>query len=308
MVFGFRKVKSVLVFGGTGFVGSALVKKLLLEGLIVLVYQHNKKGFLENYHHENLIYFSTFDDDILENYKISAVFHLASMISSQKNSYYEFDDVNVKLTLEIISLVKRLKIGQFIYSSTCSLFTKPKEPVIFDENSIPNPLSYYAITKFIAEKILAVELNGDETQVSIIRFPSIFGKNESTGIIHTFLTLANQGKNIEVFSEGKRFRNLVYIDSAVEILYQTYLNKVNLKSYELFLSGSSDSMKMIDIAHLIGKITNSKSQVIPVNKFPPSDFDVFINTSKAQKLLNYKPLSIEEGLVKYIKDIENENL
>lgn len=301
-------MKTILVFGGTGFLGSSLVKRLLRENLVVLAYRRASKGFLETFHHENLIYFSSLDDEILEKYNILAVFHLASIISNQKLFYREFDDANIKFTLDIISLVKKLKIQQFIYSSTCSVFSKPKEDVVFNEDSVPNPLSYYAITKFVAEKILAIELAGKETQVTIMRFPSIFGRNDSTGIINTFLTLAKEEKKIEVFSQGKRFRNLVYIDSAVEALYKAYLCKNKLESYELFLVGSSDSMKIIDIANMIINITKSKSQVIPVNKFPTSDFDVFIDVSKVKEVLGYEPLSIQNGVYEYIKDINNENI
>jgi nucleoside-diphosphate-sugar epimerase len=45
-----------------------------------------------------------------------------------------------------------------------------------------------------------------------------------------------------------------------------------------------------------------------VDKFPPSDFDVIIDTTKAQKLLNFKPLKIEDGLKKYIEDMKNEKI
>ena len=44
------------------------------------------------------------------------------------------------------------------------------------------------------------------------------------------------------------------------------------------------------------------------NKFMPSNFDVIIDSTKAIKTLGFKPLSIQDGLKKYVKEIKNENL
>ncbi len=74
------------------------------------------------------------------------------------------------------------------------------------------------------------------------------------------------------------------------------------------MAGSSNSLKLIDVAKEIIKLTNSNSKIVLVDKFPPSDFDVIIDITKAQKLLNFKPLKIEDGLKKYIEVMKNEKI
>jgi nucleoside-diphosphate-sugar epimerase len=92
------------------------------------------------------------------------------------------------------------------------------------------------------------------------------------------------------------------------MLYLFYKNRKNLEQNEIFMIGSNDSLKLIEIARLISSLTKSSSAITPIDKFPPSDFDVIIDTTKAQKILGFQPLKIEDGLKKYIKDMENENL
>ena len=52
------------------------------------------------------------------------------------------------------------------------------------------------------------------------------------------------------------------------------------------------------------KLLRSKSKIVPVDKFIPSDFDVKIDSKKATKLLGFNPVSIEDGIKKYIKKLK----
>ena len=239
---------------------------------------------------------------------IDCVYHCASKIKSINQVFEDFYESNVKLTLDIIYLARKINFKQFIYVSTSSIFSKVTNGTLFNEKVIPNPSSYYGLTKYISEKILYTEFKETDTQVSIVRFPSIFGKNDSEGIVKLFYNKAMNNKNIELYSRGEKYRNLIYMDSVVEILYKIYENMRNLSKYEIFMAGSSNSLKLIDIANEIIELTNSSSKILLIDKSPPSDFDVFMDTTKAQKLLGFEPLSIEEGLKKYVEVMKNEKI
>lgn len=308
MVFGFRKMKAVLVFGGTGFLGSNLVKYLLAQNLKVIVYKHNSLGYLSSIVNDKLIFIDSFDEKLSQLYNIDTIYHLASKVFSKEPTYENFYQTNVDLTIKILDFTKCLGISQFIYISTGSIFSKKINNSIFDESTCPNPKNYYGLTKYIAERLVEIELEKTNIKTSIVRFPSIFGINSGGGIVETFYTSAKESKPIEVYSNGQRLRNLIYVDSAVEILYLLYKNRENLGQNEIFMAGSEDSLKLLEIAKLIANLTDSRSKIIPVDKFPPSDFDVKIDTSKAKNLLGFKPLSIEDGLKRYVEDMNNENL
>lgn len=308
MVFGFRKMKTVLVFGGTGFLGSYLVKYLLLKEIRVIVYIHKNIGLLKDFKHTNLYDIDSLDVDNLVKMNILTIYHLASKQTAMNPSYNEFYDGNVIPTINILELAKKLKIGHIIYTSTSNVFSKNIEMSLMNELMTPNPFNYYGLTKYISEKILEIESSREKLKNCVIRFPSIYGINCGGGIVDTLYSHSKKNEKIELYSNGERLRNLIYIESAVEILYLAMLESEKLKNFEIFMAGSSDSMRLIDIAKLIVSATNSSSEIIPVDKFSPLDFDVNIDTAKAEKILGFKPLSIANGIKKYIEEMKDENL
>ncbi|NLD06707.1 MAG: NAD-dependent epimerase/dehydratase family protein, partial [Lactobacillus sp.] len=124
---------SILVIGGSGFVGSSLVSYLLSKHLKVIVYIHKNLGFLDGVKHKNLKYIKDLNNLIVDDIKISTIYHAASKLHSGVHTYEEFYKSNVELTLNIIDFAKRLGVKQFIHLSTGSVFSKPKENIIFNE-------------------------------------------------------------------------------------------------------------------------------------------------------------------------------
>lgn len=292
---------AVLIIGGSGFVGSNLTKYLLSKKLNVIVYVHQNFGFLDNFEHVNLKYIRNFEELGSKKEQIDCIYHCASLIRSKIQVFECFYESNVRLTLEVISLAKKLNIKQLVYVSTASIFSRPEKARIFNEDSIPNPSSYYGLTKYISEKILYTEFKNTDVKISIVRFPSIFGRNDIDGIVKLFYDNAISHKDIELFSLGQRLRNLIYIDNTVDVLYKIYRNIKKLNKYEIFMVGSSNSLKLVEIANEIIKLTESNSKIILIDKTLSYDFDVIIDITKAQKLLDFKPFSIEEGLKKYVE-------
>ncbi|MDD3324216.1 MAG: NAD(P)-dependent oxidoreductase [Sulfurospirillaceae bacterium] len=301
-------MKVVLVFGATGFLGSNLIRYLLSKNLKVVVYKHINLDNILNLGSDDLIIIDSFDENLSQVYQIDTIYHLASKVFSEFPEYKDFYETNVELTRKIINYAKFLKINQFVYISTGSIFSRKDPASVFDETTCPNPKNYYGLTKYIAEKLVEIEFEKTDIKTCIVRFPSIFGVNSRGGIVETFYTLAKENKPIEVYSNGQKLRNLIYVESAAEMLYLLYKNQENLSKNEIFMAGSEDSLKLIDVARLVVSLTNSGSVVVPVDKFPPSDFDVMIDTTKAQKILGFQPLKIQFGLKRYIKDMENENI
>ena len=116
--------------------------------------------------------------------------------------------------------------------------------------------------------------------------------------------MAKENRQIKVYNNGKTIRNLIHVSSAVEMLYSIFINRLKLSKNEIFLAGSKDSLKLLTIVKLIMRHTNSKSKIILENKNLTSDFDVKIDSSKAKKVVGFVPMSIEKGLIKYLKDNE----
>jgi len=299
---------AILVFGGTGFIGSALVKFLLLKNMIVIVYRHKNTGLLSGVNNENLIYVDSFKDAILDRYKIDTVYHLASAQTSQNSSYIDLYNGNVNTTLHILSLVKKVNAKHLIFTSTTTVFSELEERCVINEKLTPKPANYYGLTKYISESILEIECKKNNIKSTIVRLPSVFGVNSGGGIIQVLYEESINNTSIEVYGNGQRLRNVIYIDSVVDMLHLIMKNRRKLDKFEVFMAGSQDSIKLIDIAKKIVNLSGSKSKVMPINKYPLNDFNVDIDTKKSQEILGFKPLSIEEGLMKYIEKMKNEKI
>ena len=219
---------SILIFGGTGFLGSALVKLLLSKKITVCVVYRDNLGFLKNIQSNSLKLIRSdiqnLNLELLDKYNFSAVYHLAAQKSVKDASFEILHQSNELLSYKIVHLVKCLNVDQMIYVSSLSVFGYESflKSSVLDETSLIDPSDYYGLSKYNSEKLLQIELSSCDIQLSIVRFPSIFGKNHFAGIVHTFQNLAISQQVIELFNQGRSLRNLLYIESAIDFLYKLF--------------------------------------------------------------------------------------
>lgn len=302
-----------IITGVTGVLGSALAENLISKGKRVIGIGRKSKGFLSDavLNNKDFIFIQKDIKDIskadFSNYKIENIFHLASIIEYSGKEVLEFSDYiekSINLTLYVIKLAEKLNVKIVIYSSTMGVLGSPSEDKSLNETTPVSPMSNYNLAKYISEKLLELESHkNNNIKYVTIRFPAILSKNNSEGIIYT---LKEQGKNnedIELWGSGEYLRNVIYIDDAVDIMIKSVQNVDKLNNYELFLAGSRNSLKVKDIAQKILNLTKSKSKIILSKKESKNNFNVILDLSKAKKLLKFKPMTLEEGLKKYIKEI-----
>ena len=305
-------METYLITGVTGFLGSKLAIQLLNNNhkVIGISRSENHSNILECFSHKNFQYIKgEISDSTLEKLngvEIKGVFHLASQQPNRSDLTYEDYYVgNVLSTLHLIKYFKEKKIDFFIYTSTISVFGKNKNGSI-DEDSIPEPINFYGLTKYLAEKILAIESVNWSTPIVVVRLQSIYGKGDGYGIINTFYKQFKNNEDIELYSKGNIFRNLILVEDVIEILKSIIEKHKYLNKFELFHAASKNSLKTLDIALLIKEFLQSSSTITLSDKKYIYDWDVFVNISKAQKKLNFQPHSLEGGINKYLKQLEIE--
>lgn len=303
-------MKNILIFGGAGFLGSALVKVLLKQYNVSVVYRKKVKLLekVKNNKKLNLIKSDIKDIDIelLKNLNIDIIYHLASMQPSNDNTFEKLYNGNVLLTKKIVDLVKNLKVKLLVFSSTSSVYSEASyiDNKYLDEKSPVNPSNSYGLTKLLSEKLLVKELQKVDCKISIIRFPSIYGKNHNDGIIYYLTKLAKQSMNIQLYNKGITFRNVIFINSAVNILSLVNFNYEKLKKIEIFVAGSRDSLMLKKIVKNIIKLTNSNSKISYCDNSSIKSNDVKLDTNYANTKLNFKPDYITDGLTSYIKSLK----
>lgn len=294
----------VLVTGASGFIGKSLVERLLAEN-------HNVIGIVrqikESTNSDNcrILSFDLREKGLPINEKeIDVLINLASMQpkddSIRLESYYES---NVKIVENLCQLAEEKKIKQFIHVSTTSVYRPNLNLERLTEDSTVDPQTPYGLTKHLGEEVLRIFSNSSrhDIQSCVLRFPSVFGRNQKGGLVDNFYSLAKKNEDIEIYNQGKSYRNLLYISDAVESIYKCLKIRGKLNKFETFVIGSLNSLNTLEIAKLIVSKLNSDSFIIPVRNESNKEGNILLDCSKAKTKLKFFPLTIEEGIDLYLK-------
>ncbi len=300
-----------LITGVSGFLGSRLANDLILKGHSVVGIGRSKsperlQNLLLN---DNFNYLQgEISEELLinlNNITFSGVFHLASQQPSNSNiTFQDYFKSNVETTISLIKYFKSRRLDFFVYTSTVSIFGKMKDHII-TEDSIPEPENFYSLTKFISEKLLKFESLNFNSKIIVIRLQSVFGNGDGYGIVNTFYKKLKLNEDVELFSKGLINRNLVHIDEVIQIINKISEHYNELENFDIFNVASDESLKTVDIALIMKDILKSNSTIICSDKKYIFDWDVFIDTSKAKKLIGFQPASMNEKISQYIKQIED---
>jgi nucleoside-diphosphate-sugar epimerase len=206
----------VLVTGGTGFTGKALVRRLLDDGhqVVALDYKEGiKTQELRDWGAEVVIG-SVTDADAVEKCMagVEVVHHLAAAFRELDvpNTYY--DEVNVGGTRIVLEAAKRHGVRKFIYCSTCGVHGNVDNPPATESAPI-NAADYYQQTKYQAEP-LVLQYHAEGLPSVILRPAAIYGPGDPERFYMIFKRVANG--SFPMFGSGKTFYHPLYVDSLVD--------------------------------------------------------------------------------------------
>jgi nucleoside-diphosphate-sugar epimerase len=306
------RMKIFLITGVTGFLGSKLARFLIEKNHQVIgLGRQNVNSLLSDLQRNpNFIYLQgSISEELLERlnpYSIQGVYHLASQIPSHDNiSFNEYFEANVATTQKLISYFQTKQIDFFVYTSTNSVFGNPIQGKI-DEQSIPTPLNYYGLTKYLAEKVIQIESPKLHAKAIIIRLCSLFGPRDTYGFLNTISNEFESNREVELFSKGNVYRALLFADDAVKLLAKLIYKYKDLDKFEIFQIAGERSYQTIELAELVKYFLNSNSPIILSDRQSRYDWDVFIDIKKAKEKLDFQPLTMEAGIQLYLNDKKNE--
>lgn len=206
----------ILVTGGTGFTGKALVRRLLKNGhhVIALDFQEGlKTQELRDWGAEVVIGTVT-DKAVVDRCMtgVDIVHHLAAAFRQLNvpNSYYW--DVNVEGTKNVLAAAFREKVKKFVYCSTCGVHGNVEHPP-GDENAPINAADYYQQTKYEAEPIVR-QYQEKGMATTILRPAAIYGPGDPERFFMIFKRV-NKGV-FPMFGNGKTLYHPLYIDHLID--------------------------------------------------------------------------------------------
>lgn len=315
----------ILVTGGTGFIGTSLIPKLLKEGHSVRLLIRDLKKAEEMFANKCELVVGDIADNksligICEN--IDVVFHMVAKVGNDlptEKSIAEFRTVNVQGTKNIVAEAKKSKVKKFVYISSIAAMGIVKEYPI-TEKSKCEPYLPYQTSKYEAEQVINEEYKNNGFPGIVVRPTKVYGVGEHS---YSFLTLSKLCRK-HIFlkvGKGQNYISNIYISDFVQCLLKLINNG---KLGETYIISSEKSISFRDVGKTIEKELGKKILVIRVNgkimliaarlheklfiKFnkrpivTEKNIEATINDrvydiSKAKREIGYKPeVSMEKGI------------
>ena len=293
--------KKILITGGAGYVGSALVPELLNLGFKVTVLDLMIYGedVLANHKNLKIIKGDIRNQSLLKQILPShdTVIHLACI--SNDPSFELNPELGKSINLDpfepLVKISKQSNIRKFIYASSSSVYGIKKEKNV-DEMMSLEPLTDYSKFKVECEKILN-NYGDDNFSVTTIRPATVCGyaKRQRLDVIVNILTnFAYFKKEINIFG-GSQLRPNIHIKDMVRSYIETIRADVKLINKQIFNVGSTNH-SVIEIAKTV---KNNLKGDIAIKKIHSDDIRSYhISSEKIKKILKFEPkLTIKDAVL-----------
>lgn len=306
-------MKTVLVTGAAGFIGSHVSELLLKEGHHVIGVDNvndyysvsNKKNNLKLLSKYSSFSFVKADiskqksvEKIFKSNPITHIAHLAARAGVRPSIQdpYIYEQANVSGTLNLLEAAVKHKISNFVLTSSSSVYGNSKKtPFREDDAATDFPISPYAATKKSTEVMGYTYHHLYGLNVNVIRPFTVYGPRGRPDMAPwMFLDATLTGKKIKRFGDGSTRRDYTYVgDFArgfVNAIFRPY-------GYEIFNLGNSQTVSLSEALAIVSKVAG-KQQIIEEFPMQPGDVEVtFADISKAKNMLDYNPsTSFEEGM------------
>jgi len=308
-------MKSILITGGLGFIGTSCAVYFLKKKFHVTVIDNNRRSVPSKLKNQNL---KILNYDIREelflkkiNKKFDVVIHLAA-INGTKNFYnYPFEvlDVATRGIINIIELCKRNQVKKLLIASSSEVYSTPskiptteKERILIPD--IMNPRFSYSGGKIISELYGIHSMNKGIKNIIIFRPHNVYGPNMGKEHVVPEITnkilaaIKNKKNTIILQGDGDQKRSFIFIDDFLDALYLILKKGKN----EIINIGTNDLITVRKLAQIILKQFSESNLKIIYDKKNPAG-GTLIRNPDIKKIKKYgfqKRVLINEGIYRTV--------
>lgn len=300
----------VLVTGGSGFIGSHVVEKLLDRGIRVRIYDLMYPDFLESLAEGKRKMVEYYQGSLLEEDRIrlalsgmDAIFHLAAVadVNDVASEPRYAENINMKGTFNILEAARFTKVKRVIFASTVWVYqdTPQEEKILTEDSPISLPSHFYTATKFAGEANCTSYSKLFNVPFTILRFGIPYGpRARGTTVGAIFVDKALKGEPLTIAGDGSQYRKFVYVEDLAEGCILALKSIARNKIYNL---EGDKKITIKQIAETIKEILGEAKIVYIADR--KGDFSgKEISNEKAKKELGWYPrVSFKEGLTEYIE-------
>lgn len=293
------KGKNILVTGGTGFIGSHLVKNLINTGANVIVTSRsqNPKAYFwqQNLYKKTILASVDLKDyqrtlDLISKYEVNLIYHLAAqpIVTTAYANPLETFESNILGTAHILEAARRLRtINGVVIVSSDKAYGKNKRAKETDPLAGDHP---YETSKSAADLIASSYFKTFQVPVVIARFGNVYGEGDInfSRIIPGIMRAVVKGETLVIRSDGKFIRDYVYVADVVNAILDLVKNLNKVKG-EAFNISSSENLSVIKLIKTAEKILDCKIKYQiedkEINEIPSQS----LNFTKINSKIGWQP-------------------
>jgi UDP-glucose 4-epimerase len=302
-------MKTILITGVAGFIGSNLAKRLLDEGYKVIGIDNLSSGLIEQI--PDGVKF--FKGDIREMYfypivkGVDCIFHLAAKncISDCQSNPRETFDINVNGAVNLMEAARIHKVTKVIYAESSAIY-EGSDIYPTPESEI-KPESFYALSKVGTKLVMDGYAKNHGIITTALRYFCVYGPHQDyrrsiPPLFSSFIIKLLNGETPIIYGDGSKKRDFVYVDDIND--FHVKCIEDNRTDNETFNLGCGQNYSVNEIYKIITDKLNIKD-ITPKYKenLPGETFQNLADITKAKKLGWYPRTSIEDGLQNTIQYI-----
>ena len=324
----------IFVTGSSGFIGFHLSKKLLEKGHTVHGFDSMNKYYDVKLKKARLKILKEykkffFTKNKLENKKIlsqsilkfkpTVIIHLAAQAGVRYSieNPRAYMDSNIIGTYNVIELAKKINIKHLLISSSSSVYGANKKLPFRENDKTENQLSIYAATKKSTENIAHAYSNIWKLPITMIRFFTVYGPwGRPDMALFKFTKGIINKKKIDIYNNGKMYRDFTYIDDIVNGVIALMYKAPNLKQlgkirndslssvapFRILNIGNTKKVYLLDLINELEKQLKKKA-IRNYMKMQKGDVKITLSdTSLLKKITKYNPIiDYKIGIKKFLK-------
>lgn len=302
-------VRRVLVIGGAGYVGSALVRQLLVRGygvrvLDLLLYGDRAMQELQSHARFEFVRgdFRNIETVVRCVRDVDAVVHLGAIVGDSAGDLKPeiTYDVNVAATRLIAEVARGYGVRRFVFTSTCGVYGASDQ--LLDERSEVNAMSLYARSKLASEEIL-LGLTDNQFSPVILRYGTLFGLSYRPrfDLVVNLLTAKAVMERAITIINGDQWRPFLHVEDAARAIVQCLESSAGAIAGQVFDVGSlEENHQLKGIAALVCDVIPGTKVTFVENDGPVVNYRV--SCKKIRERLGFQPARTVRDGIQEIKD------
>jgi len=307
----------ILITGGAGFIGSTLADNLLEMGENVVVIDNFNDFYDPAIKRRNIASamdnpaYRLYELDIRDGVRLTTVFeterpdvvcHIAARAGVRPSieDPVLYEEVNSMGTLNVLEASRKIRLKNLVFASSSSVYGMNSKVPFSEDDPLEGPISPYAATKRASELMCYTYSHLYELPVTCMRFFTVYGERGRPDMaVAKFTRLIHEGSPIPLYGDGSAIRDFTYVGDIIKGLLASLYKPMR---YEIINLGGSRTVEVRELIALIEKNLGKKARIDFLPTVPGDVPITSADTSKAERLLGFKPqVGIEEGIRRYVK-------